>query len=408
MTFLTLQTESTLAVGGAAVAKAPDGRVVFVEGAAPDEHVHAEIVQNNRRFARARLKEVLRPSRDRMAPPCPHYTDCGGCKLQHVAYSAQVRSKQAALLTTLKRIGRVEPKVVHPPWVGEPYGYRSRARFALTSDGRLGFRRSRGREVVEITGCGVLAPALQKLVTSFGDMGQPARGLELNTVTDGHTVAAAWRGNGPQPAIPALQWAGRVKTEPPPLTVDGIGVHPLVFTQANPKGNLAIRDQLAEWLTGLAPVQTAIELYAGSGNFTLVLADHAAQTSCYEASPDAVVLARRALPAHVKMKVATAEDAVKAQRRSVDVVLVDPPRNGLTPEVADGLAEWAERALLYVSCDPATFARDAGRWAVRGWRLAEVRLFDLYPQTAHSEVAGLFVPDSADTFSTDTFARSPG
>ncbi|MEL7368029.1 MAG: class I SAM-dependent RNA methyltransferase, partial [Myxococcota bacterium] len=156
-----------------------------------------------------------------------------------------------------------------------------------------------------------------------------------------------------------------------------------------------IRAQLDQWLCTLAPVQTAVELYAGSGNFTLVLSAHASATACYESAADAVTLARRALPEHVELSVASAEAAVARRTGPVDVVLVDPPRSGLTPEVADGLTAWAQRALLYVSCDPATFARDAARWAAQGWRLAEVRLFDLYPQTAHSEVAGLFLPRTA-------------
>ena len=395
-----LTTEPRLAAGGDAVARAPDGRVVFVPGAAPSEKIRIDVVKDNARFLRGRLREVIAPSPFRVEPECRHVDSCGGCTLQHVSARAQLDSKQAALVTTLRKLGRVEPARVLPPWSGSSYGYRARVRLAATPDGRLGYRESRGHSVTPVEACPVLHPALQALLPELrgpegGGRKRRASPPELHMVTDGVRVAAKWRGlaeaSGPQPSLPTLTWIGADAS-----AEDG-ALRPDLFSQSNLPGNDALRDQLTAWLDRLRP-QSALELYAGSGNFTAVLAAHAARVVTYESAPLAVARARRAMPSRVRIKEATAEAAVDELQETYDVALVDPPRAGLSPAVGEGLTVRARRALMYVSCDAATFARDAGRWAQAGWRLEEVRLFDLYPQTAHVEVAGLFTPaGSPDT-----------
>ncbi len=246
--------------------------------------------------------------------------------------------------------------------------------------------------MVPVSTCPVLHPELQAVLPKLrGPQGRSR--AQLNAVTDGERVAAAWTGSrGPQPPIDGLEWVG----PPAPSTQgdsglrsEGVHLHPLVFSQANPAGNRALKHQLQAWLPERR-FGSAVELYAGSGNFTLALAERVAHVVTYEVSTDAVALAQRVVPPHVDVRVGTAEEALEKAEGSVDVVLVDPPRAGLSSMVADGLARWATERLLYVSCDPATFARDAGRWARIGWRLEEVRVFDLYPQTPHVEVVGAF------------------
>ena len=387
---LELSTELYLAAGGQAVARAPDGRVVFVEGAAPEERVVAVITKDNPRFLRARVERVVEASDDRVEPKCPHFTKCGGCSLQHVSTQAQLRSKVDALRTTLRKIGGTEAGRVLPPWSGPAYGYRSRARWAVAGDGRLGYRQARGRRVEPVEACPVLFPALQTVLPALRVEG--AAGRELNVVTDGQRVVAAWSERDVTPVDhPGVEWAQPVAAVAPGLEADGVRLHPSVFSQANPAGNRALRAQLAEWMQRWTPVSLAVELYAGHGNFSLVLAEHASTVRTFEASSDAVELAQRVVPEHVQAEHRTAEDALAGLDGVADVVLVDPPRAGLSAEVIRGIARVASRGIVYISCDPATFARDAGRLAAAGWRLDEVRLFDLYPQTAHAEVGGCFV-----------------
>ena len=392
----------------------------------------------------------------RVAPQCVHVDQCGGCTLQHVSAEAQLRSKEAAVLTTLAKIGRVTPDEVLPAWSGPAYGYRGRARWSVNSQGSLGYRAAHAHRVVTVSQCPVLMPALERALRDLQDAAGPSsRGPKrrtqgetaaLSAVTDGERVAVQWLGDaGPRSGGKGVVWSDPVAVPGSGLQeADGFWLHPGVFSQANPAGNEALRAQVRTWLAQIAPYETVVELYAGSGNFTRVLAEivaHAdpgtglanadpgtgsAQSASgtsprpsgtgvaqprsgvsvmsFEASEDAVALARRLVPANVRPEVASAEDVVRrTDLPAADVVFVDPPRAGLSVDVANRLTTWARRALLYVSCDPATFARDAGRWQTRGWRLHHLRVFDLYPQTAHVELAGWFRPDGPDTF-----AGSPG
>jgi 23S rRNA (uracil1939-C5)-methyltransferase len=333
------KTEAHLAAGGDAIARAPDGRIVFVEGAAPDEEVRIEITKDNPRFLRGRAVEILEPSPHRVEPRCRHFGECGGCVLQHVDHAAQVASKQAALLETLRRIGRLDLARVRidQPWMGEPYRYRTRVRF-FVKGGKAGFKRARSNEVFDATECPILVPELEDLLVHH-DRSEPG-----------------------EIAVPSL------------------------FAQANDAGNRAMQDHLAALLHESGPFSSALEVYGGSGNFTGIIARHAAAVTMVESNRDATRLARRALP-DVRVLDLPAEEAPDDR---VDLVVIDPPRAGMSEAALSRIARAAGRILLYVSCDPATFARDAARLADRALALDSIRLFDLYPQTAHSEVVGRF------------------
>ncbi len=360
-----LRTESQLAAGGDAIARAPDGRVVFVEGAAPSEEVRVEITRDNPRFLRAAVVEVLTPSAERVPPRCRHFAvECGGCTLQHVTHASQVASKQAALLETLRRIGHLDTAHlrIDTPWSGSPYGYRTRARFSVR-DGKAGYQRRRSHEVFAATECPILAPPLEALL-----LGGTRSAGDVSVATDG---------------VRALEGAEVVEVASP---FGPILVEPAVFGQANEAGNLAMLAHVDVLLSEEGRLASVLELYGGSGNFTRVLARHADRVTMVEATPRAVALARRILP-EVELVEAAAEDAPDGP---FDLVLSDPPRAGMSAPALSRAAGAAGRALIYVSCDPATFARDAARLAERSLALDAIRLFDLYPQTAHCEVIGRF------------------
>jgi len=334
-----VKTEKYLAAGGDAIARAPDGRIIFVEGAAPDEEIRIEITRDNPRFLRARTVEIVVPSPDRAAPRCRHFGECGGCVLQHVEHTAQVASKQHALTDTIRRIGRIDPATlrIDPPWIGDPYGYRTRVRFHVQR-GKAGYKRRKTNEVFDATECPILSPELEDLLVRFD------------------------RSKDGEVAIPSL------------------------FTQANEAGNRAMIAYLESLMIESGPFASALEVYGGSGNFTETIARHAASVTMVESSSAATEVAREALPGVAILEL----PAEQAPDRPVDLVVIDPPRAGMSEAALERIARASGRTLLYVSCDPATFARDASRLAERALALDTIRLFDLYPQTAHAEVLGRF------------------
>lgn len=411
-----LRTGPELAAGGDAIARAPDGRVVFVVGAAPDEELDVEITEDNRSFLRARVAKVVTPGPARVTPPCRHFGRCGGCSLMHVAPSAQTRAKHQSVLVTLARIGKLDVSrlTIADPWSGDAEGYRARARFAIASSRRVGFRAERQREVVDVTECLVAAPQLAVALTRVREaVARMSRDVHLPREAELEVVASE------REALVALPKALDVLRETfredgvvrlARDATDAIGVEddergpmllaPSVFAQSNAAGNRAMVDEVEAQVIELSrtadgtrrALASIVELYSGSGNFTRRLAFLAEKVRAYEYSAEATALARRVVPGSVELHVASAEDALSrlvASQAAVDVLVVDPPRTGLSAEVVDGIVRLGPGAIVYVSCDPATFARDVGRiQAKSALTLDHLRVFDLYPHTAHVEVIG--------------------
>jgi 23S rRNA (uracil1939-C5)-methyltransferase len=351
-----LVTESHLAAGGDAVARAPDGRVVFIEGACPSEQVLVEIVKDNSRFLRARVVEVLEPSPARVSPPCPYYGVCGGCSLQHVSASEQLASKEAAVLETVSRIGghRV---ALEPSWSGAEYGYRTRARIAVdryyprdpvaspkakrreevAGSLSIGYRKKDSREIVDVERCAVLTESLN---------------AEL----------------------------AQLRRSKPKFGEHELGAAKGIFSQSNDAGNEAMVAHIADLSQGSVRV---LELYAGSGNFTRILPK---DTRAVEQSAAAV---RAAKERGIAIVEASVEEWIAREKPGYDLIVLDPPRIGASAEVIEHLLRLHPARIIYASCDPATFSRDAKKLGA-AYRLDRLRVFDLYPQTAHVEIVGLF------------------
>ena len=374
MSSLVLQTSPHLASSGAAVARHPDGRVVFVRGAAPEEEVEAEIVKEKGRFLETETVRVIRPGPTRVEPPCPIFGECGGCTTQHVRYSEQVASKSRALRDALVRVAKLEigEGLFRDPWVGSELGYRARARLAVAPDGTVGFRRAQSHGGVQVTHCPVLVPALNdKLADLSRHAGKGIVEVEILAVAEQALV-------------------GETK---PVVHDDGFGVLHYAaqsFSQSNVLGNLALLADIELQLGG-RPIEYALELYSGHGNFTRVLAKHAARVVAIEGDESASALARAALPKvdHRAEPVEAAVEGLVQAGLRFDLALADPPRAGMSISVLKGLARLSDH-LLYVSCDVGTFARDVARLGEQGLKLRSVRLFDFYPHTPHGEVLGVF------------------
>lgn len=412
-----------LAHGGEGIGRVV-GKVVFVPYTIPGETVMVDFVEEKSRWARARLVEILEPSPDRVTPPCPYYGRCGGCHLQHMAYPRQLALKQVVVRDQLARLGGLSDAPVAPVLaVGEPWQYRNHVQLAMDPEGRLGYREARGHAVVAIETCLLMHPLLQETFDA----------LELvEEEPEEEREAPAPRWPQPQPIRKIALRAG-IRTGdrmiifetyhdvPLDLTVD-IPVSCVLLRSDGVPVVLAGSDHLYEVVAGrryrisassffqvntmgaetlvalvremLAPTgsERLLDLYCGVGLFGLALAREVAQVVGVEENPFAVRDARENAEDlnHVQVLEGEVEEVLPSLEEPFDLAVVDPPREGLAPQALSLLARHPVARLAYVSCDPATLARDTHRLRRAGYRLERVQPVDLFPQTYHVECVALW------------------
>lgn len=401
-----------MAHGGAALGR-HEGKVIFVPYALPGETVQVEIVEDKGRYAHARLLEVLEPVADRVNPPCPYFgpQGCGGCQLQHAAYGAQVRFKADIVADQLTRIGRFVNPPVRPP-ISDPTGwaYRNRARFHPSEEGGLGFRAASTHRVVPIDSCLILHPLVAELYDALDlELG----GLESVTLRAGTAT-------GERMVI-----FGMEGDQPPSLATD-LPVSCVLLLSDGRHANLVGRNYLTERVAGRAyrisapsffqvnthqaehlvrlvleyldPRSTEVILdgYAGVGLFSLPLAERAGLVIAVEWDAAAVedLLENAADADNIQVVEGPVAALLADLEEPLDAAVVDPPRTGLDREALDGLIAAAPSRIVYVSCDPATLARDGRRLSDAGYRLVEVQPVDMFPQTYHVETVSLWVTSS--------------
>jgi 23S rRNA (uracil1939-C5)-methyltransferase len=425
---------SSLAPSGEAVA--PSGaRPLYVPFAAPGDAVEVDVPPGDGP-AHATLLRVVSPGPERVAPPCPHFGPdgdlCGGCEWQHVSAALQLETKARALRDALRRIGRVEPggyeerPILASP---SPYRYRHRAKFHLDrAAARLVFFRRRSHEPVPVRDCHLLVPGLEALRAAVGPAlarakiaprevalewsEREGRGTAWLLLPD-LTPAARSRADVLLADVPAL--AGVVLSAdgaPPVLAGDPVLRHdrvpgrpaagtqrsrPDVFQQANRAANALLVDAA---LGLLAPDgEDVLELFCGSGNFTAPLAARARSVAAVELQGPALDLARTDLAGRnvrffagdaLKLARALAAEAAADSPPPYAAALLDPPREG-AKGIGPVLRDLRVRRAVYVSCDPATLARDLRGCAEAGFRIASVQAVDMFPQTHHVEGIALLV-----------------
>ncbi|MFI7022367.1 class I SAM-dependent RNA methyltransferase [Micromonospora sp. NPDC049900] len=396
-------TVAAVAPGGHCVARV-DGQVVFVRHALPGERVVAEVTEVHRGFVRADAVTVLEAAAQRVTPPCPYARPgrCGGCDLQHVAPQAQLDWKTTVVREQLVRIGGLDEAACDALGVrvealpGGPLGWRSRVRYAVDAAGRAGLLKHRSHEVVPIDRCLIAHPAVQDLpvLTSTGTRWPDDEAVETVASTGGDvTVTAVAAGrtrivSGPERVRERA--AGREWVLPASS-----------FWQVHPAAADTLVDAVVA-LTDPQPGEIAWDLYGGAGLFAAALAERvggSGRVTLVESAGDGVAAARenlRDLP-RVEVVAARVETALARRRITgpVDVVVLDPPRSGAGARVVRDVVAAGPRAVAYVACDPAAFARDLRAFTGAGWRLAELRGFDLFPMTQHVELVGLLVPGPA-------------
>ncbi|MGB2570826.1 class I SAM-dependent RNA methyltransferase [Micromonospora citrea] len=393
-------TVGAVAPGGHCVARV-DGQVVFVRHALPGERVLAEVTELHKGFARADAVEILQASPDRVEPPCPYAKPgrCGGCDLQHVAPAAQLAWKTDVVREQLTRLGRLTDAEVDALGVtvealpGGPLGWRSRVRYAVDAAGRAGLLKHRSHEVVPIDRCLIAHPAIQELpvLTGSGARWPDAEAVETVASTGGDVSVAAVTD-------------GVATTVSGPRTVREVAagrdweLPAAGFWQVHPAAADTLVAAVLDLLDPRAG-ESAWDLYGGAGLFAAALAGRVgpdARVTLVESSAQAVAAARENLADLPRVEVVAARvETALARRRitgPVDLVVLDPPRSGAGAAVVRDVVAAGPRAVAYVACDPAAFARDVRTFAEAGWRLTALRGYDLFPMTQHVELVGLFLP----------------
>ncbi|OXY81104.1 23S rRNA (uracil(1939)-C(5))-methyltransferase RlmD [Oceanimonas doudoroffii] len=398
------------------------GKPLFVAGVLAGEQVRVRLTAQNSRYATATLLKVLKASPDRVKPFCSHVFDCGGCNLQHAPLALQRELKQRAVQQLFGRHGMAD--LPEPEWLqGAGEGYRRVARLAIRRDGKgvaLGFRRSQSHELVEVSRCGVLRPALSALVEPLRQLlnrlqGQRLLGhLELYDAEEGVALLLRHKDSLSATDLDALLAFAQQQnlalflqddTKRRPLhvpfslyyQVDNVRVSftPGDFIQVNGALNEGMVHQAIDWLAP-NPGQPVLDLFCGVGNFSLPLAAAGHPVVGVEGVMEMVEQARgnaedNRLTAARFYRADLAADFTGEPwaAEGFDRVLIDPGRAG-AERVMPYLAKLAPQRLLYVSCNPATLARDSEVLLAAGYRITRLGLIDMFPHTAHCEAMALF------------------
>jgi 23S rRNA (uracil1939-C5)-methyltransferase len=398
-----------MAHGGDAIGR-HKGRAIFVPYSIPGEQVRAEIIDDRKRYARAKLIEVLEPSQARVEPRCPYfgYDKCGGCQWQHIDTTVQTRMKGLITIDQLQRIGKFESPAVFEPIPDEVgWEYRNHALFRVDPDGRLGFLAARSHNVYPIKDCLILHPLLSQLFQSLDMVYPELEWLELRAGTATNNLMLllqAKEEESPSLEVDFPLSIVQIRHDDAVAPLIGLDyilehVHDQEFRISATsffQVNSAQAAQLVNIVMGALDLkghEHVLDAYCGVGLFTAFIAEEAGSVTGIEVNPPAVADARHNL-AHLD-NATLLEGPVLAMihevNRKIDAVLVDPPRTGLEPEVVDALDECSPERIVYVSCDPATLARDCSRLVKHGYSLEWVQPVDLFPQTYHIENVALLV-----------------
>jgi tRNA/tmRNA/rRNA uracil-C5-methylase (TrmA/RlmC/RlmD family) len=324
-----------------------EGKRIFVPFAAPGDRLDVEVVKDHGTFAEARILSVIEPAPCRVIPRCPVFGRCGGCQWQHLSYEAQLSWKREILRETLAHLGGVaDPDVLPAIPSPKPWNYRNRIQLHVDSQGHAGFYRPKSHEVVEFEACAVADEQINvELSARREEIGRRDRGIALR--------------------------------------VDGSEG----FGQVNSEQNEQLKKLLCAWLAEI-PHEMVLELHAGSGNFTFALARVARSIIASDIDGRAVRAAMQHLEidrlTNVQFLCMPDDRAVRRHANGCDCVVIDPPRKGAA-EAVSAIVEAKPHAILSISCDPATLARDVRILCDNGYRLVRSQPIDMFPQTFHIE-----------------------
>jgi 23S rRNA (uracil1939-C5)-methyltransferase len=334
-----------VAFGGAGVARS-EGKIVFVPLTIEGEEIEAQIVEQKHTFDRAELRKVLRPSAERVEPPCPYFGRCGGCDYQHIAYKHQLELKQRQVSELVKRIGRLTDVSVSPVIPSRnTYGFRNRIT-VHAEEGRIGFFAKSSRKVVDVERCAIAVP----------DVNEKLKKLRKEDLGDGSHRT---------------------------LREEGV---PLTFTQVNSSVAAELLDYVSTRLKG----NVLLDAYCGSGFFAHAFANRFQKTFGLDWSKRAIANAKAAAGPNEHYICANVADTIAAvlKEHHPQAVILDPPADGIEKRVCEALGESETEQLIYVSCDPATLSRDLSHLRHR-FEVRSIQPFDMFPQTAQIETVAV-------------------
>ncbi|MBI3561360.1 MAG: 23S rRNA (uracil(1939)-C(5))-methyltransferase RlmD [Gammaproteobacteria bacterium] len=416
---------------GHGVARVND-KTVFIPGTLPGEEIQFVYTDRKRNYDTGQLLTILRPSADRITPQCRHFDRCGGCNLQHLTTDQQLTFKQKIVLDNLRRIGHVVPATLLPPITGPSWGYRRRARLGVKYVSKkqrmlLGFRERASHLLADLSQCETLDPRVGHALTT---MAQVLKGLSCYTLIPQVEVAVAdnataWVIRHLQPFTAAdievlkhaaQQHGWQVYQQPagvesitpiwPPdatlfyrVDADAIEIQfaPADFIQVNREVNVALIDAAIDALQ-LTTDTTVLELFSGLGNFSLPIARRAKNVVAVEGDAGLVKRAQQntlhnqvANITHYVADLSKTTPLLPWMRSQYDRILLDPPRTGAA-DILPTLATSHATRIVYISCNPATLARDAGILVNQlNYRLDQIRVVDMFPHTAHVETLAVFI-----------------
>ena len=421
----------TLSHDGRGIARR-DGKTTFIDNALPGEEVMFKFTYMRRKFDEGKAVEIVTASPDRVTPPCEHSTLCGGCSLQHMSPAVQVARKEAVLREQLQHFGGLEPEEWLAPLTGPVTGYRSKARLGVKyveakGETLVGFREKRNSFIAQLRTCEVLIPdvghRLSELRTLMHSLESCSRIPQIELAAGDDDVALIIRHLDPLPEADQqalvgfcqnLGWhcylqPGNESTVHRVWPEDGeqrlyyshpsagveLAFHPTDFTQVNAEINRKMVP-LALDLLDISPEHTVLDLFCGLGNFTIPAAKRAGKVVGVEVSQAMVERgyenARRNGLENLEFHAWDLSQDVSGQawaRQAYDRILIDPPRTGAL-EMVKLMPRLGASRIVYVSCNPATLARDAGELMALGYRLKAAGVMDMFPHTTHVESIAVF------------------
>jgi 23S rRNA (uracil1939-C5)-methyltransferase len=428
-----LLTIDKLIYGGNGLARLPadekgPGKAVFLPFVLEGERVEAGITEQKPGFARARAEKILEASPRRIEPACPYFGQCGGCHYQHASYDHQLQIKSAILRETFRRVAKLELVQEIRVHASPPWNYRNRTRLRLrTRPFVLGYNRLRGSELLAIEQCPISSPLINRAIAALWDLGRADKAsadvneIEFFANADDTQLLAeltvdekGWRRGRKsdllqfvralRAAVPEITGVavfhatalGALEREDIPAELQQtFGADHLLYSTAAAnyrvsagsffQTNRFLTDKLVELVTEGRSGNYALDLYAGTGLFSAVLAKIFREVGAVESSPFSFHELKQNCPPNVHAFGEPVQRFLESIERPFDLAVVDPPRAGLGERVAGLLANSGVPRITYVSCDPATLARDLVVLTASGYRIEEAHLVDLFPQTFHIE-----------------------
>lgn len=361
-----------MAQGGEALARLDDGRVCFVAGALAGEIAEVAVYQEKKDYAKGFARKILESSPSRVKPRCPFYGKCGGCSLQHADFDFQLSMWRVSVEELFRRFAKTSLPENWKIRSGEAFGYRNRVRLVRT-DGGWGFRESRSHRPIRADRCEILSAALNEALAGkfFPDV------PEISAFDNGAgKLSFYYRG---------MDAATFQKYATNSVSIGGrtLSMDAACFFQSN----LGLLPQLVETVRNAAGSGNyLIDLYSGVGFFASLLRENFERIVTVEREPGALRHAKRNVPGAHNVSAPAEEWLLRNDASGADVLIVDPPRTGLLPSAVEAIAKANPKKLLYVSCDPATLARDFRRFSDCGYEIRKAEGFAFYPQTPHFEM----------------------